>query len=158
EALGGAIYCSSLSLHITNSEFDECQAGAISGYVLDGPCYGGAVAWAPDQNAFTEGAPVGLIDSDTFKFDDVHGNEGTFVQTGAPVGGGAVNVSAGTTNGLQLTISHSTFDTDRAFGSAGVVGGLAEGGSVRLDASSAVKPGFQLHDNTYKNGYILGGS
>jgi hypothetical protein len=155
-AYGGAIYCDAPSLNVADSHFDHCAAGSNPTYNQDGPAYGGAVAWAPSLDGSSGVAPTGYITSDFFTRDyanstalDLHG--------AAPVGGGAVNVSAGTTRELRLTISDCNFQSDLVEGASSVVGGLAEGASVRLDASAAFVPNFQLHDNTYLDGRAYGG-
>jgi hypothetical protein len=102
-------------------------------------------------------APTGVITSDAFSSNQALANQDNVLNVGGFAGGGAVDVDAGSTKGLQLTVVKTSFHVDVAWGGNGVVGGVAQGGSVRLDAASAVAPIFQLHDNTYKDGYTQGG-
>jgi hypothetical protein len=140
EGQGGAIYCDGPILNVTESYFIEC-------YAYDG----GALAWAPSVVGSAGAAPTSVITFDRFLIDNVQGNLYSAAPSGAPVGGGAVNVSAGSTTHLQLTMAHCTFHQDFA------KGGLAQGGSVRLDASHSFSPSFLLFDNTYNGGSAQGG-
>jgi hypothetical protein len=156
-ALGGAIYCDGPELSITNSHFEHCRAIGGYGPQAVGGAYGGAVEWAPRSDSAVSATPTGVITADTFSNDE-SANLGYAPNVGGFAGGGALDVEAGLSKGLQLTVAHSSFDQDKALGGPGVQAGVAQGGSIRLDAASSVLSTFQLHDNTYIDGQTLGGN
>jgi hypothetical protein len=157
-AYGGAIYCDAPRLTVTNSTFEGCSTSGGVGNLYGGVSYGGAVAWLPSSNSDSKVTPIGTFTSDSFRNDDARGNAQVSQEYGSAAGGGAVDVSAGGTSGLQLRMGKNHFSSDHANGGDGFGGGVAEGGSVRLDAGGAVGPFFWLHDNSYSDVGAYGGS
>jgi hypothetical protein len=157
-AAGGAIWVDGRNLQITDSHFTDNHAWAGAGENGDaGSASGGAIAWAQtSEDEATSGLTISITNS-SFDSNSAAGGSADNAHSGGDAFGGAVDILSVNESSLTATVSNNRVDNNFVEAGTGLVGGLAEGGSLRLNAGGGDASSFHADNNQFDNSTAVGG-
>ena len=157
-AHGGAIWLddSNATLQVTNSHFTNNHAIAGSGEV-GGDANGGAIACEQGSTSFLQNAGISISGS-SFEENSALGGLGDNQHSGGNATGGAISIVNANEQLRSATVSNNRFNGNFVEAVRGAVGGLAEGGSLTIDAGGDYRSTFHADNNHFNNSTATGGN
>ncbi len=158
-AYGGAVFADVQNLTVTKSTFTNNHAVGSQGHAQAGLAFGGALYSSPENNESGPQGPSVTLSGDTFSSNLALTGNATEVGANAGLAeGGGVDIDAGFTQGLTVSLTSNKFNSNEAEGSYGTFAGVAEGGNLYLGADFASSPTFTVSGNQFVGGLALGGT
>jgi hypothetical protein len=158
-SLGGAVYADVQNLSVIQSIFVNNHAVGSDGAPQAGDASGGALYALAENNESGGLNPSVTLSGDTFTNNLAQTGNATTVDAGAGLAeGGGVDIDAGFSQSLTVSMTGNRFTSNVAEGGFGTFAGHAYGGNLFLFADVASSPTFTVSGSLFSGGQALGGT